>query len=159
MKDKCLINWLKGERAGETTDLVEILYLVGRSRRCDICLASSDDVSGRHISLEQTGGSVRLINLSVHQHATFCNGQALEPNEAVVLRNGDTVQIGSSNIFQFFDGAADGKAVDPDKTQIFGGEPDKTVVPDVSPASVSTYVNEADVIRFLRRSMQNKFQH
>lgn len=149
------IVWIKGERAGEAIDLVEASYLIGRSRRCDICLERSNDVSARHLSLEQAGEDVRMINLSTRQQVTFLCGRSLESGEAVILKSGDEVRLGGSTVFRFISGSTMDQSVsDPDKTQIpslLAGAPTildacgegSQLSPEVSPQEVRVVVSRA----------------
>ena len=142
MKTVHSIEWLKGERVGESIALTDISYIIGRSRRCDICLNNSEDVSGKHVSLEMSGQGVRLINLSSRQQTTFCSGRAIEPNEVKVLKNGDTVQLGAVNVFRLHSSVpCEAGLVNQDKTQIPLAVVDTpTVVSDSSTSDVPTLI-------------------
>lgn len=125
------LEWLKGERAGQKDVLTETPCLVGRSRRCDICLGNTEDVSGRHISFERSPDGLRMMNLTTRRQATFLRDKALEPGEAVVLKNGDEVRLGGGTAFRVDGIESDGaEAVDPDKTQIGISGPDGPTVVD-----------------------------
>jgi pSer/pThr/pTyr-binding forkhead associated (FHA) protein len=88
----------KGEKAGTEYALDGHSLILGRSKKCDIQVASVK-ASRKHAEIYATGGTFHLRDLQ-SKNGTFLNRRPLEGS--AVLRSGDKFRIGH-NILEFVD--------------------------------------------------------
>lgn len=95
------IKFLEGPLAGNEFELVPDHIKIGRRSDADLSLAD-DSVSGAHAEFRFQDGGWHLFDLQ-SSNGTFVNGEKIRSH---VLRDGDSVQIGSSVFVYEGDGAA-----------------------------------------------------
>jgi hypothetical protein len=85
-----------GPDAGKNFDLSAPLTVAGRQVGSDILLNDSQ-VSRRHAQFENKGGSVFITDLG-SANGSFVNGQRLAPSAPVLVKPGDSVKLGDTNM-------------------------------------------------------------
>ena len=79
--------------------------IIGRHPECEIVL--TDPMSSRrHCKIDRTPAGSFVVEDSKSANGTSLNGEPLRPGTAVPLRNGDTIQIGSTTLVLKLDVAA-----------------------------------------------------
>ena len=132
------LHFVKGPSSGASFGLASASTVLGRSRSCDIRLASPD-VSGRHLAFSIDGSGVAALNLSAH--VTKVNGADIAQDQNVRLSVGDEVQVGESNVFVLCeDSAEEAGESDADKTVLPAPEGAVTRLPgpNAAPTPVSS---------------------
>ncbi|MEZ6136552.1 MAG: FHA domain-containing protein [Pirellulaceae bacterium] len=81
-----------GKQAGRATPLSLGVYLVGRSKSCQIRPKSSS-VSRKHCAIVHKSDNVLLQDIG-SKHGTFVNDERLERGVAVSLADGDRIRVG-----------------------------------------------------------------
>lgn len=71
-------------------------YVAGRSRSCDIVL-SHTKVSRKHVNLTLTDEGLEVEDLG-SRNGTYVRGECLGKGQAMILENGDTVQVGGHSL-------------------------------------------------------------
>ena len=69
-------------------------FRIGRSPKCDLCLANSNRISRQHVRVVKTGGSYFLIPRG--KNATFLNGELVARDSVREIKNGDTIELPAS---------------------------------------------------------------
>lgn len=83
------ISW-KGEKP-EYVRVRRWPFRIGRSPKCDLCLANSDRISRQHVRVVKTDGSYFLIPRG--KNATFLNGELVARDSVREIKNGDTIEL------------------------------------------------------------------
>ena len=97
------IQFVRGSLSGRRFPVGPEPLLVGRSHSCAVRPKESD-VSGRHLSLAEEGGSVVATILSAHR--TVVAGARVRQGGAVPLSAGSVVELGDDLAFRVMDDAA-----------------------------------------------------
>ena len=88
---------LVGGTVGEMFKLPDGEAVIGRSRRCDVCLPD-DGVSREHAKILSIGDQVWLLDLG-SRNGTLVNGERVASRQQ--LRDGDKIQVGRTTILKF----------------------------------------------------------
>jgi hypothetical protein len=92
---------VRGPAQGRTYTLTERINTIGRDPQgCEVAIGDDGYLSGRHFRIEFTDqGGISLYDVG-SRHGTTVNGQAIQPNQPVVLRGGERIRAGESE-FEF----------------------------------------------------------
>ena len=86
-----------GPMRGTSFQLPNESYTIGRSESCDICIPDST-ISGHHCTLFQADEGVYMLRDEGSTNGSSLNGETLEPEHEVLLKNGDIFQLGGIEI-------------------------------------------------------------
>ncbi|MBI5360183.1 MAG: FHA domain-containing protein [Planctomycetes bacterium] len=98
--------------------ITESEIVVGRSRECDIAI-HDEKVSSRHFRLKNDGNKIFVQDL-LSKNGTFMNGEKIE---TVEIRDGDVINIGSTNLIFKSEAAVAPGAEQPQYQQYQQGAP------------------------------------
>jgi pSer/pThr/pTyr-binding forkhead associated (FHA) protein len=84
------LNVLKGAKSGGKIALKKETFLIGRSRKCDLC-AGTDSISRQHCVITRRDTHVSIEDLG-SRNGTFVNGKHID--KPVQLNSGDELAIG-----------------------------------------------------------------
>jgi len=86
-----ILKVLKGAKEGTKIAIKKDRFLIGRSRKCHLCVGSTS-ISRRHCAITRDQATVSVEDLG-SRNGTLVNGQRIE--EQVELHSGDELTIGS----------------------------------------------------------------
>ncbi|MBR6057859.1 MAG: FHA domain-containing protein [Victivallales bacterium] len=86
-----------GPMRGNSFQLPNESYTIGRSDSCDICIPDAT-ISGHHCTLFQADEGVYMIRDEGSTNGSSLNGEPLEPGQEMVLKQGDIFQLGGIEI-------------------------------------------------------------
>lgn len=113
-----------GNQKGRETQLQRGIYLLGRSKTCQI-RPKSKQVSRRHCAIVNTGDAVFVKDIG-STTGTYINRQRIEVGEPVEMHDGDRLQVGTTRFRLAIEQAA-GEAVaavaEPKKPAAKAGKP------------------------------------
>jgi pSer/pThr/pTyr-binding forkhead associated (FHA) protein len=92
--------WVKvlaGRNEGKEYLLSKAVSVLGRDERADVPLYGDGSVMPQHAAIRSDGHRHTLIDAGT-QTGTLVNGQRLDPANALLLRDGDMIQIGTQRI-------------------------------------------------------------
>lgn len=139
------LRFVKGPSSGSSFGLASASAVLGRSRSCDIRLASPD-VSGRHLAFSIDDTGVAALNLSAHK--TKVNGTDIAQDQNVRLKVGDEVQVGESNVFVLCeDSVAEARESAADKTVLPAPEGAVTRLPEPNAAPTPAAAQVPDSVQ------------
>lgn len=70
--------------------------VVGKSKKADCMLTGDQNISRQHVKIHEYGGDLFVVEDLKSTNKTFINGYILEPEELVVLSNGDLLKLGKT---------------------------------------------------------------
>ena len=86
-----ILKVLKGAKQGTKVAIKKETFLIGRSQKCNLCVASSS-VSRRHCKFSRQESKVLLRDLG-SRNGTYVNGEKI--TEEIELSTGDEISVGS----------------------------------------------------------------
>ena len=86
-----ILKVLKGAKQGTKVAIKKETFLIGRSQKCNLCVASSS-VSRRHCKFSRQESKVLLKDLG-SRNGTYVNGEKI--TEEIELSTGDEISVGS----------------------------------------------------------------
>ncbi len=101
---KAKITFLKGPVKGQSYDVPDSLWRIGRGHQCDLCIRD-EEISGTHLQLGRSRDGVYFIEDLGSTNGTLVNGSPLPPQNQHPLQAGDQVSLGVST-FLFHDAAS-----------------------------------------------------
>jgi putative serine protease PepD len=132
---------LTGDQAGQTVEVGEQPFLIGRGTGCALMLRDAN-ASRRHASVRALGDGTAEVHDVGSSNGTFVNGSKVEE---AVLRTGDQLQIGDTIFYlQRGDEDAIGTSVRPRPAQV------TPIVPRPSESQVRRALRSSSFIRSLR---------
>ncbi len=94
-----ILEGVRGPVQGRSFRLTERFNTIGRDpQQCEVAIQEDGYLSGKHIRIEFSDqGSAILTDLN-SRHGTIVNGQAVSPAQPVILRGGERIRIGESEM-------------------------------------------------------------
>jgi pSer/pThr/pTyr-binding forkhead associated (FHA) protein len=92
--------WVKvlaGRNEGKEFILSKPMEILGRDERCDVPLYGDPSVGLQHAAIRADGNRHLLLDANTPL-GTLVNGQRVNPNEELLLRDGDMIQIGMHRV-------------------------------------------------------------
>lgn len=78
----------------------KLVYVIGRTKECDVCIDSSLEVSRKHAEIKKSGDETYQIRDLGSKNGTYVNGTKIGDNY-YPLKNDDKVRLGLHIFFVF----------------------------------------------------------